>query len=75
MAECEFLHQCTFFNDEIQDMPYKSKMLKKFYCESDNRMCTRYRFYKNEEANNMPLNLLPDQKDPLGQILGLSEYF
>ncbi len=42
MANCEKLHACPFFNNQMVNMPSVSNLLKSTYCLSDKESCARY---------------------------------
>jgi hypothetical protein len=40
--QCEKLSKCPFFNDQLNDMPAVSGLLKQTYCLGDKVACARY---------------------------------
>jgi len=43
MADCKFLTKCPFFNDQLNNMPAASDMMKKIYWHWNFAKCARYR--------------------------------
>ena len=58
MAECEKLTKCPFFNNQLQDMPAVSGLLKQMYCLGDKSQCARYKV--SAAGCPVPPDLFPD---------------
>ena len=58
MAECEKLHKCAFFNDQLTNMPAVSGLLKQMYCLGDKSQCARYEV--SCAGVQVPADLFPD---------------
>ena len=43
MADCEFLENCLFFNDKLENMPTASGMMKNMYDKWHHAKGSRYR--------------------------------
>jgi hypothetical protein len=44
------------------------------YCRNDKSHCARYEVAISFGGDRVHADLLPNQDDPLGRVLGLSEY-
>ena len=42
MSMCESSGECSFFKNEMGQMPSLVKVMKRRYCESDKERCARY---------------------------------
>jgi len=67
MAECNFIGDCAFFNDKLQDMPLTKDFLKDMYCLNRPLTCLRLKQAEDlpvENINNRATPLLPDASRP-----------
>ena len=60
MGECECLTGCAFFNDNLNDMPSTTHLMKQRYCKKDNRNCARYTVFKALGKEKVPPDLFPN---------------
>ena len=67
MAECEKLEKCPFFNNQLQDMPAVSGLLKQMYCLGDKSQCARYEISAAGFA--VPADLFPDDEPRAKRLL------
>ena len=67
MAECEKLEKCPFFNDQLNNMPAVSGLLKQTYCLGDKTECARY--HVSCAGLPVPSDLFPNDSRRSRQIL------
>ena len=63
MNDCEFMIDCSFFNDRLQGEKEQRELLKSKYCSGTNLNCARYMVILAAGQERMPENLFPHQKD------------
>ena len=59
MTHCEFLSDCPFFNDKLQNMPAASDIMKKMYCQWHYVKCARYRIAVAMGRSAIPADMFP----------------
>ena len=59
MADCKFLTKCPFFNDQLNNMPAASDMMKKIYWHWNFAKCARYRVVIVLGRKKVPSDLFP----------------
>ena len=72
MADCEFLNDCSLFNDKMADcelLQGMCSMYKKQYCQSDNSKCARYMVAKKLGKEQIPKDLYPQMIDKAKEII------
>jgi hypothetical protein len=69
MANCEFIEECIFFNDQMTTMPSTATVYKNIYCEQDFATCGRYLVCKAIGGENVPQNFFPNQSDRAKRII------
>ena len=69
MGDCEFLDGCMFFNDQMENMPAVSDLLKEQYCRKDFSACARFQVAKALGRGNTPKDLFPTQGDRVQPLL------
>jgi len=62
MGDCEYKEQCPFYNDKMSNVSDKAESLKEKYCRNNNLNCARYMIINSLGFDNMPEDLLPDEK-------------
>lgn len=63
MNECEWLADCTFFDERLSDMPAMSFVFKEKYCRGDWSLCARHRVASKYGRDSVPAELFPNQSD------------
>ena len=69
MAHCELLEKCPFFNDQLQNMPAASNIMKKLYCRWIFAKCARYKVAIVLGKKNVPSDLFPGDSRRAEDIL------
>jgi len=46
MVKCEYVDNCSFFNEKMKGLPSVVTMMKEIFCEKDNQGCARYQLRK-----------------------------
>jgi hypothetical protein len=67
MAECNFIGECAFYNDQLQDMPLTKDFLKDMYCLNRPLTCLRLKQAEAApvgSADNRATPLVPDARRP-----------
>ena len=72
MGECELIETCPFFNDKIKTADINIDELKEKYCKNNSLNCARYMIVQALGRENVPDDLLPDQKTTAYQIIAES---
>ncbi len=65
--ECEKLHKCPFFNDQLGAMPAVTGLLKQTYCLGDKTECARY--IVSSRGLQVPADLFPNDTNRARQLL------
>jgi hypothetical protein len=69
MTECEWTSKCSFFNDQMENMPVTANVIKMKYCRANNTACARYMAYKMLGRDNVPADLTPNQPERILELL------
>lgn len=67
MAECNFIGECAFFNDRLQNMPLTKDFLKDMYCLNRPLTCLRLKLSETSPVgseSNRSTPLIPDASRP-----------
>ena len=67
--DCELLPTCLFFNDKMAEMPVSVEVLKRRYCQHENKSCARYMIFKALGRAHVPSNLFPTNIERAKAIL------
>ncbi len=67
--ECAKLPTCIFFNDQMDDMPAVSAVLKKQFCRGTFTECARYRVATALGAGAVPKDLFPTDSARADRLL------
>lgn len=67
--ECERLGGCAFYNETLADMPQMADRLKRKYCLDDSAACARKIAAKAIGAENVPVDLFPNDHAKLDRVL------
>jgi hypothetical protein len=66
---CEFLDNCPFFNDRMDNMPAATVVFKKIYCQGNNNNCARYMIAKRLGVDNIPSDVYPNNRKAAVKII------
>jgi hypothetical protein len=66
---CEFLDNCPFFNDRMDNMPTVSGVYKKIYCHGNNENCARYMIAKRLGVESIPSTVYPNNRDAAAKVI------
>lgn len=69
MTDCECLAKCPFFQGKMENMPAMAEMMKTRYCHDAWGTCARYRVFKAQGREAVPIDLFPNQEATADQIL------
>ena len=69
MSECPMITVCTFFNDQMADMPGMAKLIQAQYCNADFPACARFVISSARGMGAVPGTLFPGQLDKARLIL------
>jgi len=61
-VDCEKLKTCIFFNDQMDEMPNLSAVLKTQYCRGAFEDCARFRIASRFGGPAVPRDLYPTDK-------------
>jgi hypothetical protein len=61
MNKCDFIDQCTFFNDYYTNMPVTAIIYKSQYCDLDYEKCARNMMAAKLGHEQVPPGLFPCQ--------------
>jgi hypothetical protein len=63
MTECRKATGCIFFVNRLSSMPNTAELMRKKYCDGDNKSCARYMVCKTLGLENVPPDLFPNQRE------------
>jgi hypothetical protein len=69
MPDCELLSGCSFFNDQMANMPSTSNVIKMLYCNDNFEGCTRYTVRRKAGREAVLDDLFPNQAERAREIL------
>ena len=67
MAECNYINECAFYNNRLQEMPMMKDFIKDMVCRKRPSTCLRLKEAEISpigNADNMTTPLLPDARRP-----------
>lgn len=63
MADCECIPKCPFFHDKMASLPGMAALMKKRFCQGDNKNCARWVVRSALGPTAVPADLFPNQLD------------
>ena len=72
MPDCASLDKCTFFNDQMKDMPSMADMYKREFCRDDFRRCARFRVKRALGKEAVPPDLYPNMDRKADELIGFT---
>ena len=63
MSDCPLMMVCTFFDEQMSDMPGMVKLVETQYCHKDFVNCARFVVSSALGMGSVPGNLLPGRLD------------
>ena len=67
--ECPKLPTCIFFNDQMEDMPTVTTVLKRQFCRGSFNDCARFRVATKLGATAVPKDLFPSDHTRADRLL------
>lgn len=70
MSACNLMERCSFFKNNMAEMPSTAEVIKMRYCRGrENAVCARYLVSESLGMEKVPPDLLPNQMDRIAEIL------
>lgn len=69
MSECEFIPDCSFYNDWLKNTPMSAAIIKSRFCFRDAPSCARHEAITTLGKENVPFDLLPVQHSKAKELL------
>ena len=69
MPVCESFDKCTFFNDQMGDLPSTAAMTQSNYCKNNYTACARYRIFHTLGEAAVPADLSPSESERADKII------
>jgi hypothetical protein len=69
LSSCPMIAACTFFIDQMYDMPGMAKLIQAQYCEADFANCARFVVSSAQGMGSVPGKLFPGHLDKARQLL------
>ncbi len=63
MADCEYIPECDFYHDKLDDMPMTAEFMKMLFCHKQSETCARYLYQYHTETAKAPKDLMPHETD------------
>ena len=71
--ECEFMRDCLFFNDKMEQMPVESRVYKRIYCHDNYNNCARHMIARKLGMHNTPPLLFPNNRSAAAGIISSTQ--
>lgn len=71
MADCPYIQNCPFFNDQLVNIPPISIPMKRLYCRMAYYTCARYLVAKSRGLAFVPSDLFPSHKQYALELITL----
>lgn len=69
MAQCNYLTDCPFFKETLENMPAETAVIKSQFCEGEYSQCARYMVRKALGSGKVPDYLFPRSVDKAERII------
>jgi hypothetical protein len=69
LSDCPVIKRCTFFDDQMSDMPGMAKLIQVQYCQNDFANCARFVISSELGMGAVPGAIFPGHLDKARRIL------
>jgi hypothetical protein len=73
MPECELMRGCSFFNDQMAELPGLTCILKQRFCRESFERCARFQVRKALGIDGVPADLYPPQLLRAGRLIAQAD--
>ena len=69
MRDCDYIPECTFYHDKLDNMPPIAEFMKMEYCHKHSHLCARKIYYVAKSIGTAPVDLMPNETDKVKFIM------